>query len=133
MHGKKAREDSAAAWIHRLSPRDREEGWKEEGSQGLVSAKPRRAIRDRKAGGGEAVGKERREEGHEMIRRVLAVAAALAIWVTGAYPPWKMSVISAAHPQAVSVAAGNDWLIQAKSYPGLDSFGNYIREYKDFS
>lgn len=67
-------------------------------------------------------------------RRVIIVIAALAIWATGAYPPWKLSHPFAAketgdYGQAgaavamvdVSNAAGNDWLVNEKSLPGRTS------------
>jgi hypothetical protein len=53
------------------------------------------------AAGGECALEERAREGEgrgegwrkeEEVRKILIVMAALAIWATGAYPPWKMSL-----------------------------------------
>jgi hypothetical protein len=70
-----------------------------------------------------------------MREKIIVAIAALAIWATGAYPPWKLSHPFAAketgdYEQAgaavavadVSNAVGNDWLINEKSLPGRTSF-----------
>jgi hypothetical protein len=65
------------------------------------------------------------------MRKVLVVVAALAIWATGAYPPWKMSHVYTADESSyegnvavavaeVSSAIGNDWLMNEK-YNGWTS------------
>ena len=86
-----------------------------------------------------------------LAQRIVTVAAALAIWGTGAYPPWMVSYVVKSevtqseagigggqdHPavaaavanEVVSTAIGNDWLINEKSvgdqhipgFPGLPS------------
>jgi hypothetical protein len=50
-------------------------------------------------------------------RKLLMVIAALAVWATGAYPPWKLTLSAEGRP-AVSGAVGNDWLINEKSLFG---------------
>ena len=62
-----------------------------------------------------------------MTRRgILAVVAALAIWATGMYPPWRESYVvrsengdSGIAVTTVATAIGNDWLINQKSFPEL--------------
>ena len=69
-----------------------------------------------------------------MRTKLPAIVAALAIWATGAYPPWKESYVvraevtesgsgqTADHPavavatQIISTAIGNDWLINQKGW-----------------
>jgi hypothetical protein len=69
-----------------------------------------------------------------MRTKLPAIVAALAIWATGAYPPWRESYVvraevtesgsgqTADHPavavatQTISTAIGNDWLINQKGW-----------------
>lgn len=53
-----------------------------------------------------------------MKKKALIIAAAAAIWATGAYPPWKLSLSVKGRPEVSSVV-GHDWLINEKHLYGL--------------
>lgn len=62
---------------------------------------------------------EGREEAGEMRTKLPAIVAALAIWATGAYPPWKQVV--SARGEIISRSVGNDWLISDREGRGFSS------------
>jgi hypothetical protein len=51
--------------------------------------------------------------------KIIVAVAAVAIWGTATYPPWKLSYSRQTEGTAVTVstAVANDWLINEKSLP----------------
>jgi hypothetical protein len=59
--------------------------------------------------------------------KVLTILAALAIWITGAYPPWKLTYAARGesfHGQVISTPLANDWLLTEKSLLGQNWRGD---------